>query len=293
MDFDAIAVFVKVVQAGSLSGAARLLGMPKTTVSAKLAALEKRLGVTLIQRTTRKLHITDAGRDYFAHCAAAVHEIEQAEAALHSSQATPSGLLRITAPVDLCHSVLPPILSAYLARHPETAVELLVSNRVADLIGEGIDLAIRAGELQDSTLVARRFFDIRSGLWASPAYLQAHGRPRHPKDLARHRVMALPGLKTIELTNGRASERLSPRGRIAADDLETVKALVAQGEGIGWLPHFLVQPDVAGGILEPVLPQWRLAKARAFYFVYPGRKYASPKLTAFIDLALAMVAPKK
>ena len=150
--FDAIPVFVKVVEAGSFSAAARLLNMPKTTVSAKIAALEKRLELKLIQRTTRKLHVTEAGMKYFRHCSNAIHEIELGEAALQSTQGEPTGVLRVTAPVDVGHLVLPRITRAYLARYPETSVELLVSNRFVDLIGEGVDLAIRAGTLKDSSL---------------------------------------------------------------------------------------------------------------------------------------------
>jgi DNA-binding transcriptional LysR family regulator len=149
-NLDAIPVFVKVVEAGSFSAAARLLNMPKTTVSAKIAALEKRLALKLIQRTTRKLHVTEAGMKYFRHCANAIRELELGEAALQSAQSEPTGLLRVTAAVDIGHVVLPRITRAYLARYPGTSVELLISNRIVDLIGEGIDLAIRAGTLKDS-----------------------------------------------------------------------------------------------------------------------------------------------
>ena len=147
MDLDAIAVFVKVVEAGNFASAARLLNMPKTTVSAKVAALEKRLGTILIQRTTRKLYVTQAGEQYYRHCATAVREIALGEAALMATHNTPSGVLKLTAPVDLGHTLLPKIVHAYLERYPGTRVELLLSNRMADLVGEGIDLAIRAGRL--------------------------------------------------------------------------------------------------------------------------------------------------
>jgi DNA-binding transcriptional LysR family regulator len=183
--FDAIPVFVKVVEAGSFSAAARLLGMPKTTVSAKVAALEKRLELKLIQRTTRKLHVTEAGMKYFRHCSNAVHEIELGEAALQSTQGEPTGLLRVTAPVDIGHMLLPRITRTYLARYPGTSVELLVSNRFVDLVGEGIDLAIRAGALRDSSLIAKRFQDVAATLWASPAYLRQLGNVSHPRVLAK------------------------------------------------------------------------------------------------------------
>src|SRR6201989_2253423 len=179
--FDAIPVFVKVVEAGSFSTAARLLCMPKTTVSAKIAALEQRLELKLIQRTTRKLHVTEAGMKYFHHCSTAVHEIELAAGALLSTHSEPTGLLRVTAPVDFGHVLLPLIARAYLAKYPGTSVELLVSNRFVDLVGEGVDLAIRACTLKDSSLVARRFLDVEARLWASPAYLRSFGTVSHPK----------------------------------------------------------------------------------------------------------------
>src|SRR5215469_2150739 len=135
MNLDDIAVFVRVVEAGSFSAAARRLGMPKATVSARVARLEKRLGLSLIQRTTRKLRVTDAGDEYFRHCAEAIREVEVAEAALQSTSGKPSGVLKVTAPADLGHTLLPRIVHAYAARYPDVSMELLVTNRVVDLVG--------------------------------------------------------------------------------------------------------------------------------------------------------------
>ena len=160
---DAISVFVKVVEAGSFSAAARRLGMPKTTVSAKVAGLERRLGVRLIQRTTRKLRMTEAGEKYFRHCAIAIREVELGEAALQSTKGRPYGVLKVTAPVAMGQHSLPRIARAYAAKYPDVSLELILTNRVVDLVEEGVDLAIRwAGELRDSSLIARRFFEARS-----------------------------------------------------------------------------------------------------------------------------------
>ena len=168
MDLDGIAVFVKVVQAGSFSAAARLLGIPNTTVSAKVARLEKRLGVTLIQRTTRKLHVTPAGRAYFERCLRGLEEIDTAEAEVSLSAAEPRGLLRITAPGDVAHGLLPLFVSRFLERYPRTRVELLVANRVVDLLAEGVHLAVRAAALRDSTLVARKLITYTGGFGRAP-----------------------------------------------------------------------------------------------------------------------------
>jgi DNA-binding transcriptional LysR family regulator len=286
MEFDAIAVFVKVVQTGSFSAAARLLGMPKTTVSAKVAALEKRLGVSLIQRTTRKLYVTEAGEVYFRHCAIAMREVELGETALHSAKSSPTGLLRITAPVDIGHTVLPHITRAYLEKYPDMRVEMIISNRLVDLVGEGIDLAIRAGALKDSSLIARRFMELDAGLWASPVYLEEAGTLSHPRDLAKCRVVAHRAMKTLHLSNGKTDVHVPLSGRVTADDLEAIRELLILGEGIAWLPDFLVQDAAASGKLVPVLPKWKSKSSGGFHLVHAGQKYGLPKVRAFIETAL-------
>ena len=289
--FDAVPVFVKVVEAGSFSAAARLLAMPKTTVSAKVAALEKRLGVKLIQRTTRKLHVTEAGTKYFHHCVNALREMDLGEAALQSAQTEPTGLLKVTAPVDIGHIVLPRITAAYLARYPGTTVELLVTNRTVDLVGEGIDLAIRAGNLKDSSLIAKRFFEVRATLWASPAYLRRIGTLSHPKHLAKASFVCFKGFDKLRLTNGRTELEISTAGRVVSDDLEAIKALAILGEGIACLPDFLAADAVASGGLVPVLRTWTSTGMNGMHFVYAGRQYTLPKVQAFIQVAQDIVAP--
>jgi DNA-binding transcriptional LysR family regulator len=291
MDLDAIAVFVRVVEAGSFSAAARRMGMPKATVSAKIARLERRLGLSLLQRTTRKVRVTEAGEDYFRHCAEAIREVEIAEAALQSASGKPSGVLKVTAPVDLGHTLLPRIVHAYAAKYPDVSVELLVTNRVVDLVGEGVDLAIRPAQvLKDSSLIARRFHDLRSNLWASPDYLQRLGTPNHPRDLKKATFVEFRPRNSVVLTNGKADVEVATTGRIRADDFETIKALLLLGEGIAWMPDFLAADAVEAGTLVPVLPQWRPKERGAFYFVYVGRKYGLPKVAAFIETALELVA---
>lgn len=291
MDLNAVAVFVRVVEAGSFSAAARRMEMPKATVSAKVMHLEKSLGLSLLHRTTRKLRLTEAGEEYFRHCAQAIREIETAEAALQSASGKPSGILRVTAPVDVGHTLLPRVVSAYAAQYPGVAVELLVTNRIVDLVGEGIDLAIRPSQvLQDSSLIARRFYDIGSNLWASPEYLQHLGTPVHPRDLETATFVEFRPRGSLVLTNGNSDVEIATSGRIRADDFETIKALLLLGEGIAWLPDFLAADAAAGGALVPVLPQWRPKERAAFYFVYVGRKYGLPKVAAFIETALELVA---
>lgn len=284
MELDGIAIFVKVVQAGSFSGAARLLGVPNTTVSAKVARLEKRLGVTLIQRTTRKLNITPAGRAYFERCMRGLEEIERAEAEVSLSAAEPRGLLRVTAPGDVAMGMLPPIVSRFLKRYPRTRVEVLVANRVIDLLAEGIHLAIRAAALRDSTLVARRFMPFSGGLWASRAYLQRKDAPKTPADLDHHELLAFPrfSAQPLRLTDGRHRVEIGLTGRLAVDDPQTLRNFIVQGDGIGPLPEYLVR-DMT---LVRVLPKWTWTSG-ALSFVYPGQRFVPANVRAFIDTALA------
>ncbi|HVL55314.1 MAG TPA: LysR family transcriptional regulator [Burkholderiaceae bacterium] len=290
MDLDSIAVFVKVVQAGSFSQAARLLGMPNTTVSAKVARLEKGLGVTLIRRTTRKLHVTPAGQAFFERCLRGLSEIATAQAELSAASAEPRGALRLTAPGDVAYSLLPGIASRYLRTYPQVRLEIIVANRLVDLVGEGVDLAIRGGELRDSTLIARRFITLEFGLWASRGYVARRGTPRSPAELASHDVIAFVRRsgQPIRMSDGRQHFELPTGGRLIVDDLETLRALVLKDNGIGVLPHFLTRQRAADRALVRVLPDWSWA-AGALSFVYPNQPFVPTNVRAFIDVALASI----
>jgi DNA-binding transcriptional LysR family regulator len=286
MDLNSISVFVKIVEAGSFSGAARLLEMPTTTVSARFAALEKSLGVSLIQRTTRKLFVTEAGRRYFERCASAMRELDAGEIEASASRKNPQGLLRITAPSDISHILLPNIVDTYLRKYPEVRVQLVITNRNVDLIGEGIDLAIRAGAKKDSTLIARHFIELSANIWASPDYLRREGPLKRPEDLSAREFVAFGAIKSVLLKKGNKTVQVPVAGRIRADDFETVKSLLLLGAGIGWLPDFLAADALNSGRLTPALAGWRTVSAGQAHFVYPSQKYATPKVRAFIETAL-------
>ncbi len=287
MDLDGISVFVAVVQAGSFSQAARNLEMPTTTVSAKVARLERRLGVTLIQRTTRKINITPSGQTYFAGCSRALEEIQTAESELETKTPEPNGLLRITSPVDIAHGLLPEIVRAYLKRYPRTQIELIVTNRLVDLISEGVDLAVRAGELEDSSLIARKFGSVNGGLWASASYLKKMGTPKTPKDLESHDFLIFSEIMKdrLPITDGTQEVEVPVRGRLSSDDFGTLRALALGGEGITPLPQFLaVDPTVTGKLIR-VLPKWTWEEG-SYSLVYPAQRFVSPKTRAFIALAM-------
>jgi DNA-binding transcriptional LysR family regulator len=285
MELDGIAIFVKVVQAGSFSAAARLLGVPNTTVSAKVARLEKRLGVTLIHRTTRKLNVTPAGRAYFERCVRGLEEIESAETEITLSAAEPRGLLRITAPGDVAHGVLPSTIARFLERYPRTRVELVVANRVVDLVGEGVHLAIRAAALRDSTLVARRFMPFSGGLWASAKYLERRGTPKTPSELGQHDCLVFPrfAARGLRLSDGSSRVEVQLPARVAVDDLETLRYFAARGDGIVTLIDYLARE----ASLVQVLPKWTWTSG-ALSFVYPGQRFVPANVRAFIDTALAL-----
>lgn len=286
MDLDGIAVFVKVVQAGSFSQAAKLLNMPNSTVSAKVAALEKRLGVTLLQRTTRRLHLTEPGAGYFRRCLQALEGLQAAESELESERSEAKGVLRLTAPVELGRSALPPVLDVLMKRHPAIEIDLIITNRLVDLVAENIDVAVRAGPLKDSGLIAKRFVLGQFGLWASPSYLKNNSVPRNPDELKEHdclRFAPFTGRK-LQLTNGRERAQIALAGRITADDFEALRALAVLGWGIALLPSFLCAEEAKERKLVSVLPNWR-GDSVTISVVYPAQRFVSPKIRAFITAA--------
>jgi len=286
VDLDGIAVFVKVVQAGSFSQAAKLLNMPNSTVSAKVAALEKKLGVTLLQRTTRRLHLTEPGAGYFRRCLQALEGLQAAESELESERSETKGVLRLTAPVELGRSALPPVLDVLMKRHPAIKIDLIITNRLVDLVAENIDVAVRAGPLKDSGLIAKRFVLGQFGLWASPSYLKNNSVPRNPDELKEHdclRFAPFTGRK-LQLTNGRERAQIALAGRITADDFEALRALAVLGWGIALLPSFLCAEEAKERKLVSVLPNWR-GDSVTISVVYPAQRFVSPKIRAFITAA--------
>lgn len=244
MNLDAIAIFIKVIQCGSFTGAAKLLKMPVSSVSAKISLLENNLGINLIRRTTRKLQITEEGEIYFKGCSHALKEIQATEAAISFNQ-EPHGILRITVPEDIGNNLLPCIVQKFLEKYQKMEVEILTTNRIIDLIDEGIDLAIRAGELQDSTLIAKKFMTKQLSLWASPSYLQKTGLPKYPKELSQHEFIKHPFLRDniIQLSNGNNKCLINIKGRVLLNSSDGAKILTLLGHGIGLLADFQCEEE--------------------------------------------------
>lgn len=279
---DDMALFAAVAERGGFTRAAETSGVPLATLSRRIAALERRLGTRLLHRTTRRMRLTEAGRDYLEFCRRVVAEAEAAEAALAQKQAQPAGVLRVSAPPLLAEFLLAPALSAFAARYPAIHLDLVLTDRRVDLVEEGFDAVLRVGALPDSTLLTRRLCRIGHSLYASPAYLRSHGVPRHMAALARHRRLMF-GLG-VPMPWSRAKKWRPPPGPapILVNGFALLKAMALAGQGIALLPDFLCRDDVAGGALRLVpSPDWGFADE--VHIVSLERRAVSAKLAAFVD----------
>lgn len=286
MDLNEISIYIKVVQTGSFSEAAKQLGMPKSTVSSKISSLEKRLSTTLIQRTTRKLNITPAGDAYYKRCLSGLEEIKSAESELSALSGEPSGLLRVTAPFGLGSSILPCILSEYTRKYPKVSVEVILTDRKVDLLSENVDLAIRGGTLKDSTLIAKRIGAVYFAPFASPKYLRNNPEINHPRDLSKQKCLAFSPLGTSEwkLVSAKGSLDIPIKAPVMINDLAVTKHMALLGDGVAYLPTYFCIDEVKSGKLVRLLPEWR-SSLNPIHFVYPAQKFVTPKLSAFISLS--------
>lgn len=283
MDLNELLVFAKVVQAGSFTAAAAALRMPKSTVSRKVSELETRVGAQLLQRTTRKLRLTEVGRAYFEHCARVVAEAEQAEEVVTRMQSAPHGLLRVTAPLNF--PVLGPLAARFLARYPEVQLEMVCTDRRVDLVAEGFDVGVRAGVLTDSTLIARKLGSIERVVVASPAYVEAHGPPRKPADLERHDCLVFGAGRegnVWALQSGGRSVSVPVRARMVVNDFDMLRAAALEGAGVAMLGLHTCAEDLAAGRLQRMLPGWN-SPGTPLHAVYPSSRHLAPKVGAFVD----------
>lgn len=283
-NFSSAAVFVRVVETGSIRGAARTLGMPKSNVSRRVAELEGQLGARLLQRTTRRLRLTDAGQAYFRGASVAVSALLDAERAAHALQATPRGVLRVTGPVQLGVQYLWPVVREYMRTYPEVEVSLNLSDRIVDLVEEGIDVAIRAGALSDTSLVARRLPGTTFVVAASPAYLSRAGRPRRPEDLARHACL-VHGAGLAESWRFRregAPVDVAVRGPLGCTSFNLLRDACVDGVGIARIPLLLAAEPLASGTLVRLLERFEPPEA-PLHVLYPSQRHVAPKVRTFVD----------
>jgi DNA-binding transcriptional LysR family regulator len=282
--------FTKVVEEGSFTAAARALGMPKSTVSRHVAALEDHLGIRLLHRTTRSLRPTDVGQAYYDRASRIVSDVTEAEEAVTQMQRAPRGKLRVTAGVSFGAQYLGPLVAGYSKRYPEVEVEIVLTDRFVDLIDEGFDVAVRAGKLADSSLIARKLGTARMVICGSPAYLEKHGTPRSADDLKGQRCIRYGHNRqgsTWSLRSG-----VVPLGtELTVNNGDLIKELALADMGLALLPVFIVGEEIGRGRLVQVLPD-EVEQTGGVYVVYPHSRHLSAKVRAFVDHCVEACKPE-
>jgi LysR family transcriptional regulator for bpeEF and oprC len=283
----AMQVFVRVVETGAMTRAADSLGMPKATATTLIQQLEAALGVKLLNRTTRSVSVTTDGAAYYPRCVAILAQVKEIEESLTQRHATPVGRLRVEVPTLMARLVIVPALSDFFARYPDIDLQLGCSERRSDLIEEGIDCAVWSGELEDSTLIARRVGLLYFGTCASPAYLAAHGVPHHPDELSAHRCInhfSPRTGKTFDWVFAKNAERIQSalRGQVALDDENSYLAAAESGLGIARIPAFVLKEAMERGSLDLVLGDW-VPEPVPLNVVYPQNRHLSSKIRVFVD----------
>lgn len=278
-------VFAEVIHCGSFVSAADALGMSKAAVSRHIGELEARLGVRLLQRTTRRLSLTEEGQVFHTRCKEILASVGEAEDEISTQTGTASGLLRISAPVTFGVRHLAPLWGDFRERHPKVTLDITLADRVVDLIEEGYDLAIRIGRLADSTLVSRKLAATRMVLCASPRYLETRGTPRHPHELAAHAILAYSYWSTrdewqFEGPDGPVSVRTQPC--LTTNSGDTCRAAALVHQGVILQPSFVVDEDLAARTLVELMPEYRAVEL-GIHAVYPTRKHVPAKVRVLID----------
>lgn len=276
-------VFARVAQRASFAAAAEELKMSRASVTKHVAAIEERHGVRLLDRTTRSVGVTEAGRVYLDRCLECLQAYDDSEAAIGNLATAPRGLLRVAGPFDL-NRHLPPMIARFMKAHPAIDVEFLLSNRTVDMVDQGIDVYIRITNALPQEVVARPLAIAKLGLWGAPSYFRTHRRPRTPADLTEHRFALFnepPLLDEWVLTRGRKKTKVRLIPRLSTNAGQAHVAAVLEGVTLGLIPSFLL-PENYEKRLEPVLPEWSLGQ-RGIYAVYPHRRFVPAKVRAFVD----------
>lgn len=291
-DLNHVLTFARVVQLGSFAAAADRLGIASSVASKHVAKLERALGARLLQRSTRKLSLTEAGRAYYEHCARIVEELEQSRAAVASLQAEPGGRLRVTCINSFAGWVIAPMLPAFFERYPKIELEIVTSDRMIDLAEEGFDLALRITGMPQPNLVARRIADVRFVVVGSPDYFARRGLPQTPVDLAQHNCLGVP-LNTADhrWQFARGDERLAVpiNGSLSINNVDALRYNALAGLGVALLPTYAVGKYLRDGRLIAPLPDWRGFNESTLYAAYLPNRYGSPKLRAFVDFLVETI----
>ncbi|NRF72016.1 LysR family transcriptional regulator [Aquincola sp. S2] len=294
--FDAMQAFARVVEAGSFTKAAETLHMSKTSMTQLVQQLETRLRVKLLNRTTRKLGVTADGAAYYQHVVRLLADMDDAETSLSSASALPRGRLRVDVPSPLARMILVPALPAFHALYPDIQLDMGVSDRMVDLIGDNVDCVLRGGEISDQSLIARRVGDLQLGACAAPSYLERVGTPSHPRELEdpQHRIVGFRSSRTgkvLSYVMRRGGESVAAQGRyvLAVDDGNAYLAAGLAGLGVLWLPHYMSEAHRARGELVPLFEDWQL-DPMPMYVAFPPNRHVSAKLRVFIDWVAELMA---
>jgi DNA-binding transcriptional LysR family regulator len=288
-----ITVFARIVGTGSLSAAARDLGMSPAVVSRRLAALEARLGVRLLNRTTRSLHLTDEGAAYYETCNRVLADIEEADAAVTAGRAEPRGVLRVALPASFGHQHVAPLVPRFAERYPDVQLALSLSDRTVNLIEEGFDLAVRIADLADSSLAARKLAPNRRVVCASAAYLARHGEPRKPEDLLKHNCLSTDFTMNWDYRDADGTPgTVRVTGRYACDNWEVLREWALAGLGVALKSTWDVRRHLEDGSLVSLLSGYTFASDVAIYAVYPHRRHLPAKTRAFIEFLAESFGPE-
>ena len=274
-DVEAWAIFAKVAQSGSFSRAALELGLAKATVSKAITRLERRIGAALLHRTSRRVVLSEVGRNLLAHASQVLNEGEAAEAYAFAQSQTLRGTVRLAVPMSFGLAHVAPILPEFLSFYPEVMIDIHLGDEIVDLVGGGFDMALRIAALADSTLIARRLCQVRRLVVGAPAYFDRRGRPTHPSELANHECLGYAYLPSPEVWRfaqaGGDEAEVTPRGPLRANNADTLAPALWSGLGLAVQPEFTVWKDIAAGRLEQVLPEWSLPPIALHLVTPPGR----------------------
>lgn len=286
-----LAAFTYVVEHGGFTAAAEAMQLPKSNISRRIASLEARLGVRLLERTTRKVRVTEIGNIYYQHCRRMLDEADDADLYAEQTIEIPNGTLRVSATINVGQHLLAPITAEFIAQYPEVRLELVWTNRLIDVIDEGFDLTIRVGALQDSSLVARGLGQWSLIPFASAEYLKNRGEPQNPKDLQDHDCLVMSDMQNSNqwtLSAGNITEQVVINPRSSVNDFDTLRRMVADGGGIAVLPSYMHFGDYHNRLVR-VLHDWT-GPLTELHAIFPSRRGATPKVRAFLDFLSVRLA---
>lgn len=285
MDLNAMALYVSVVENKSFSEASRRLNVPVSTISRKISDLESALGVRLLERSTRKLRVTELGLAYYECCRRGLEEFEAGLSLINDMQSEVSGTLRISIPPNLADVLISPLVCAFQTDYPRTVVKILVTERYVDLIEDGVDIAFRVGKLQDSSLIARRLLTYRHLLVASKEYLRINGEPKHPRELVKHRLLTFGGWQgalTWELYNNKKLHKTSINSALSINEMAGIQYAAEEHQGIANIPAIICAKALQKNSLVEVMPKWRFATT-SLSVIYPSSRNSSRMVKLFMD----------